>query len=116
MDPPAVNPFTAAFSVATEVISWVSAVAVSEKLTTPMWLPEPMFPSLAPSVASSMISMKVSAPGFHVGQRAARHTPRPIQHQHDIGGVRRNIRGGRQGQGHSQRPVTADLIHVYLFV
>ena len=40
--PPAVNELTAFFSVATEVISCVSAVAVLEKLTIPIWLPEPI--------------------------------------------------------------------------
>ena len=39
VEPPALSAFTAAFKSATEVISCVSAVAVSEKLTIPIWLP-----------------------------------------------------------------------------
>lgn len=69
--PPAVRASTAASRSATEVISWVSAVAVPAKLTMPMRLPEPMIPSAVPSVASSMISMKVFAPTF----RSARGWP-----------------------------------------
>ena len=62
--PPAVRASTASFRSATEVMSWVSAVADPAKLTMPMRLPEPICPSAAPSVASSMMSMKVSAPAF----------------------------------------------------
>ena len=63
VEPPAVRPATASFRSATEVMSCVSAVAVLAKLTIPIRLPEPMVPS-APSVASSMISINVSAPAF----------------------------------------------------
>ena len=62
VEPPAERLSTASLRVATEVISCVLAVAVSAKLTIPMWLPEPMFPSFTPSVASSMMSIKVLAP------------------------------------------------------
>ena len=64
VEPPAVRPATASFRSATEVMSCVSAVAVLAKLTIPIRLPEPMVPSPAPSVASSMISINVSAPAF----------------------------------------------------
>ena len=40
--PPADRPSTAAFRASTEVISWVLATAVLEKLTTPIRLPEPI--------------------------------------------------------------------------
>ena len=62
--PPAVRASTAAFKSATDVISCVSAVAVSAKLTTAMRLPEPICPSCVPSVASSMMSINALAPFF----------------------------------------------------
>ena len=62
--PPAVRPSTAVFRASTEVVSWVLATAVLEKLTTPIRLPEPIWPSLVLSVASSMRSIKVLAPSF----------------------------------------------------
>ena len=64
VEPPATRLSTADFRSATDVISGALTVAVSEKLTIPMRLPEPICPSLFPSVASSMISMKVLAPSF----------------------------------------------------
>ena len=64
VDPPAVSAFTAAFRSATEVISCVSAVALSAKLTMAIRLPDPIVPSCVLSVASSMMSIKVSAPDF----------------------------------------------------
>ena len=45
----------------TEVISGASAVAVEAKLTIPMRLPPPIWPSCTPSVASSRMSTKVLA-------------------------------------------------------
>ena len=45
VDPPAESAATAAFKSATEVISCVSADALPEKLTIPIWLPEPICPS-----------------------------------------------------------------------
>ena len=62
--PPAVSASTAAFRSATEVISWVSCVAVLAKLTTAMRLPEPIWPSCVPSVASSIMSINAFAPFF----------------------------------------------------
>ena len=61
--PPALSESTAFFRVSTEVMSWVLAVAVLAKLTTPMWLPEPIW-SGKPPVAWAMISMKLLAPSF----------------------------------------------------
>lgn len=69
--PAAARLSTAAFRVSTEVMSWVSAVAVLPKLTMPRRLPEPIWPSWLLSVASSMMSMKVLAPSF----MAARGVP-----------------------------------------
>ena len=43
--PPEVKASTAELSVATEVISLASAVAVFAKLTMPIWLPPPILPS-----------------------------------------------------------------------
>ena len=51
VEPPAVRELTAAFKSATEVMSCVLSVAVSEKLTIPMELPFPIVPSWEPSVA-----------------------------------------------------------------
>lgn len=62
--PPAVRLSTAVFRLSTEVMSCVSAVAVLAKLTIPMRLPDPIWPSSAPSVASSIMSMNVLAPIF----------------------------------------------------
>ena len=62
--PPADRASTAFFSVATEVISWVSCTAVLEKLTMPMRLPEPISPDAWPPVDSEMISINVLAPVF----------------------------------------------------
>ena len=62
--PPAISPSTAFFKSSVEVISPVSATATLAKLTIPMWLPEPIFPSWELSVDSSIISIKVFAPSF----------------------------------------------------
>ena len=43
--PPAARPSTTFFKVSVEVMSPVSAVAILAKLTIPIWLPEPIFPS-----------------------------------------------------------------------
>ena len=64
VDPPAERLSTAVFKSATEVISCVSAVAVFAKLTIPIRLPDPICPSWALSVASSIISINVFAPAF----------------------------------------------------
>lgn len=64
VSPPASRLSTADFKLATEVIRWVLVVAESAKLTIPMRLPEPIFPSWLLSVASSIISIKVFAPAF----------------------------------------------------
>lgn len=63
VSPPAEMPSTAALSVATEVISCASTLALLAKLTMPMRLPEPIFQSEL-SVDSSIISMNVFAPAF----------------------------------------------------
>ena len=64
VEPPALRLSTAVFSVSTEVISWVFWVAVSAKLTMPIRLPEPIWPSCELSVASSMMSINFFAPFF----------------------------------------------------
>ena len=61
--PPAFRASTPFFSVSTEVMSWVLAMAVSAKLTTAIRLPEPIS-SGAPPVASAMMSIKVLDPSF----------------------------------------------------
>ena len=48
VEPAAVKLSTAAFRAATEVISWVSFVAVLAKLTTAIRLPPPICPSWLP--------------------------------------------------------------------
>ena len=55
---------TAAFRASTEVLRGASTWALLAKLTTPMRLPEPIWPSAAPPVASARMSMKVFAPSF----------------------------------------------------
>ena len=62
--PPADKASTASFSVSTEVIIWVSWVAVSAKLTIPMRLPAPISPVGWPPVDWAMISINVFAPAF----------------------------------------------------
>ena len=70
VEPEASSASAASLRAATEVISCVSAVAASAKLTIPILLPEPICPSIVPSVASSMMSMKVLAPAFMLASGA----------------------------------------------
>ena len=70
VEPAAVRLSTAAFRAATEVISWVSFVAVLAKLTTAIRLPPPICPSWLPPVDSARISIKVLAPAFMLARGA----------------------------------------------
>ena len=54
----------AASKVLTEVMSWVLVTAVSEKLTIPIWLPAPIVPLDAPSVAVEMAAINCLAPAW----------------------------------------------------
>ena len=62
--PAAARASTAFFRVSTEVMSCVLSIAVSAKLTMPIWLPKPIWPLAVPPVDSAMMSMKVLAPVF----------------------------------------------------
>ena len=73
--PPADRASTASFRVSTEVMSAASTEAVSAKLTIPIRLPEPIYPSCTPSVASSMMSIKVLAPSFMLASGAPAMLP-----------------------------------------
>ena len=68
VEPPAWRPLTAVFRSATEVMSWVSWVAVVPKLTTPMRLPPPIWPVAVPPVVWAIRSMKVFAPSFRLAK------------------------------------------------
>ena len=52
----------------TDVVSGDSSVAVDEKPTIPIALPEPIVPSFVPSVDSSMMSMNALAPAFRLSK------------------------------------------------
>ena len=47
---------------------------------------------------------------LHGCQRVARHAARAVQDQGDVGGIADNIRRGREGQPHPQRPVAVDAV------
>ena len=82
VSPPAEMPSTAALSVATEVISCASTLALLAKLTMPMRLPEPIFPSCELSVDSSIISMNVFAPALQAARPScSRNDPKPVRYR-----------------------------------
>ncbi len=73
VEPAAVRLLTAAFKAATDVISWVSCVAVLAKLTTAIRLPPPIWPSwLATGGLCKDVNEGIRT-GLHAGQRNASH-------------------------------------------
>ena len=53
---------------------------------------------------------------FHSGKRRPCHTARPVQHQHNIGGIRYNIRRRGERQSHFERAVAFNAVGVDDFI